>query len=72
MVMYVTVKQLHREYLRAGADVMQAFTFYASDDKLANRGNQASKKLTVSFKIYNWDKMWEKSATYRRAQLEIW
>jgi len=36
------VKQLHREFLRAGADIMQAFTFYASDDKLSNRGNTAS------------------------------
>merc|ERR1712096_64041 len=25
------VRQLHREFLRAGADVMQAFTFYASN-----------------------------------------
>merc|ERR1712168_597379 len=33
------VRQLHREFLRAGADVMQTFTFYASDDKLENRGN---------------------------------
>jgi len=40
------VKQLHREFLRAGSDVMQAFTFYASDDKLANRGNVASEKYT--------------------------
>ncbi|PYZ99329.1 betaine--homocysteine S-methyltransferase 1 [Penaeus vannamei] len=40
------VRQLHREFLRAGADVMQAFTFYASDDKLANRGNESSKKYT--------------------------
>ena len=31
---------LHREFLRAGSDVMQAFTFYASDDKLVNRGNK--------------------------------
>eukprot|EP00794_Sanderia_malayensis_P010090 gene10090-11120_t len=36
------VRQLHREFLRAGADVMQAFTFYASDDKLSNRGNKAA------------------------------
>lgn len=43
-----TVLQLHREFLRAGADVMQAFTFYASDDKLANRGNEAQNKHTVS------------------------
>jgi len=40
------VRQLHREFLRAGSDVMQAFTFYASDDKLANRGNESSKKYT--------------------------
>ncbi len=44
--MYVlnAVRQLHREFLRAGADVMQALTFYASDDKLENRGNEAGKK----------------------------
>merc|ERR1719369_1688127 len=40
------VEGLHREFLRAGADVMQAFTFYASDDKLSNRGNESSKKYT--------------------------
>lgn len=40
------VRQLHREFLRAGSDVMQAFTFYASDDKLENRGNQAQEKFT--------------------------
>ena len=34
------MRQLHREFLRAGANVMQTFTFYASDDKLENRGNQ--------------------------------
>ncbi|KXJ18991.1 betaine--homocysteine S-methyltransferase 1 isoform X2 [Exaiptasia diaphana] len=39
------VRQLHREFLRAGADVMQTFTFYASDDKLKNRGNDASQKI---------------------------
>jgi len=37
---------LHREFLRAGSDVMQAFTFYASDDKLINRGNKAGKNFT--------------------------
>ncbi|CAG0897675.1 unnamed protein product [Darwinula stevensoni] len=40
------VRELHREYLRAGSDVMQALTFYASDDKLINRGNVAGKKFT--------------------------
>ncbi|XP_026212471.1 LOW QUALITY PROTEIN: betaine--homocysteine S-methyltransferase 1 [Anabas testudineus] len=33
------VRQLHREFLRAGSTVMQTFTFYASDDKLENRGH---------------------------------
>jgi len=42
------VMQLHREFLRSGSDVMQAFTFYASDDKLANRGNQSSDKYTCA------------------------
>ncbi|XP_020908218.1 betaine--homocysteine S-methyltransferase 1 [Exaiptasia diaphana] len=37
------VRQLHREFLRAGSDVMQTFTFYASEDKLDNRGNMAGK-----------------------------
>ncbi|KAL7854245.1 hypothetical protein AOLI_G00210890 [Acnodon oligacanthus] len=36
------VRQLHREFLRAGSNVMQTFTFYASDDKLENRGNAVS------------------------------
>jgi len=40
------VRQLHREFLRAGSDVMQTFTFYASDDKLENRGNKAQEKHT--------------------------
>jgi betaine-homocysteine S-methyltransferase len=30
--------QLHREFLRAGANVLQALTFYASEDKLATVG----------------------------------
>src|SRR5512134_852988 len=29
---------LHREFLRAGVDVLQTMTFYASDDKLATVG----------------------------------
>jgi betaine-homocysteine S-methyltransferase len=43
---FPTVLGLHREFLRAGSDVMQAFTFYASDDKLDNRGNSAAEKYT--------------------------
>jgi betaine-homocysteine S-methyltransferase len=34
------LEQLHREFLRAGAEVMQTMTFYASDDKLATVGLQ--------------------------------
>ena len=30
--------QLHREFVRAGAEVLQTMTFYASDDKLATVG----------------------------------
>ncbi|PIO37772.1 Betaine--homocysteine S-methyltransferase 1 [Aquarana catesbeiana] len=40
------VRQLHREFLRAGANVMQTFTFYASDDKLENRGNYVAAKIS--------------------------
>lgn len=39
------VKQLHTEFARAGADVNQTFTFYASEDKLKNRGNEAAAKF---------------------------
>jgi betaine-homocysteine S-methyltransferase len=35
------VLQLHKEFIRCGADVAQAFSFYASEDKLNNRGNTA-------------------------------
>uniref|UniRef100_T2M8L7 Betaine--homocysteine S-methyltransferase 1 n=1 Tax=Hydra vulgaris TaxID=6087 RepID=T2M8L7_HYDVU len=42
------VKQLHREFLRAGSNVMQTFTFYASEDKLDNRGNEAATKYGVT------------------------
>lgn len=41
------VRQLHRDFLRAGSDVMQAFTFYASEDKLSNRGNKAGEGIGV-------------------------
>ncbi len=42
------VLQLHREFVRAGADVAQAFSFYASEDKLDNRGNLAGSIHTVA------------------------
>ena len=32
------LRQLHREFLRAGADVLQALTFYGSKEKLATAG----------------------------------
>ncbi|XP_078580837.1 betaine--homocysteine S-methyltransferase 1-like isoform X1 [Branchiostoma floridae x Branchiostoma japonicum] len=40
------VKQLHREFMRAGADVLQAFTFYSTDDKLHLAGNLAGESVT--------------------------
>ncbi|KAK3855074.1 hypothetical protein Pcinc_038502 [Petrolisthes cinctipes] len=40
------VKQLHREFLRAGSDVMQTFTFYSGDDKLKFGGNETGNKFT--------------------------
>ena len=42
------VRQLHREFLRAGSDVMQACSFYASEEKLTNRGNTAGEKIGVN------------------------
>lgn len=41
------VLQLHKEFVRAGADIVQAFSFYASEDKLYNRGNLADSNLSV-------------------------
>uniref|UniRef100_A0A6I8NPA9 Betaine--homocysteine S-methyltransferase n=1 Tax=Ornithorhynchus anatinus TaxID=9258 RepID=A0A6I8NPA9_ORNAN len=40
------VRQLHREFLRSGSNVMQTFTFYASEDKLENRGNYVAQKIS--------------------------
>eukprot|EP00096_Caligus_rogercresseyi_P004066 TRINITY_DN181_c0_g1_i7.p1 TRINITY_DN181_c0_g1~~TRINITY_DN181_c0_g1_i7.p1 ORF type:complete len:120 (-),score=16.62 TRINITY_DN181_c0_g1_i7:193-552(-) len=40
------VIQLHREFSGSGADIVQAFTFYSSDDKLENRGNTAKDTFT--------------------------
>ena len=50
---FFSVTQLHREFLRAGSDVLQSFTFFASDDQLQARGvkttgaeiNEAGMKL---------------------------
>uniref|UniRef100_A0A3Q3GQE6 Betaine-homocysteine methyltransferase n=1 Tax=Kryptolebias marmoratus TaxID=37003 RepID=A0A3Q3GQE6_KRYMA len=39
------VRQLHREFLRAGSNVMQTFTFYASDDKLENRACDLAREV---------------------------
>lgn len=35
---FFSVRQLHREFLRAGADVMQAFTFNATEESIVSRG----------------------------------
>merc|ERR1719453_1372192 len=39
---------MHREFGHAGCDVHQVFSFYASEDKLANRGNEAAAKWGVT------------------------
>jgi betaine-homocysteine S-methyltransferase len=41
------VTQLHREFLRAGSDVLQAFTFYASDDRVERQGNKTGIKFNA-------------------------
>jgi betaine-homocysteine S-methyltransferase len=43
------VRQLHREFQRAGADVLQTLTFYSSDEKLKISGNVTD--ITVSLLI---------------------
>lgn len=43
----LAVQSLHREFARAGSDVMQTFTFYASEDKLENRGNYAKESYGI-------------------------
>jgi betaine-homocysteine S-methyltransferase len=49
LLIHFVVLQLHKEFCRAGSDIAQAFTFYASEDKLDNRGNEAGKKIGVGF-----------------------
>lgn len=41
------VVQAHKEFVRCGADVHQAFTSYASEDQLNNRGNEAGELYGV-------------------------
>lgn len=43
------VKNLQREYLRAGADVMQTATFYANDGKLSFGSGKKKLSFTVSY-----------------------
>lgn len=40
------VTQLHKDYIRAGADIVQAFTFYSTDDKLKSSSSGVSFKCT--------------------------
>lgn len=51
------VRQLHSEFLRAGANVMQTFTFYASKDKLENRSHSAGQYEAINLRAY-WQGMW--------------
>lgn len=36
---YFVVRQLHMEFLRAGSDVMQTFTFSASEENMESKVN---------------------------------
>ncbi|XP_071504432.1 betaine--homocysteine S-methyltransferase 1-like [Diadema antillarum] len=47
------VKQLHREFLRAGSDVMQTFTFYASDDSLKFKSASGNKEISIGWEELN-------------------
>jgi len=42
------VLNMHREFGHAGCDAHQVFSFYASEDKLSNRGNEAAAKHGVT------------------------
>ncbi len=42
------MRQLHREFLRAGSDVLQAFTFYASEDRLELNSKKTGTKAVGS------------------------
>lgn len=45
------VLQVHREYVRSGADVVQTATFYSSDDKLAYGKGTEKVDYSVRFNI---------------------
>lgn len=47
------VRQLHRDYLRAGADVMQTFTFWASDDRLSYTAENDGQQEVINCKTLN-------------------
>ncbi|XP_072174815.1 betaine--homocysteine S-methyltransferase 1-like [Diadema setosum] len=47
------VKQLHREFLRAGADVLQTFTFFASEENLKFKGVGDTGDAAVSYDELN-------------------
>lgn len=42
------MKQLHREWVRAGSDVVTTFTFYSSDDKLELGDKSVRDNFSVS------------------------
>ena len=46
------VKQLHREFARCGSDVLQAFTFYSSDDKLKYKIKEGVVSVSVIIVLF--------------------
>ncbi|XP_072166178.1 betaine--homocysteine S-methyltransferase 1-like [Diadema setosum] len=55
------VKQLHREFLRAGADVLQTFTFYGSEDSIEGKTPSATKAVDI-----NWEELNERACDLAR------
>ncbi|XP_076338994.1 betaine--homocysteine S-methyltransferase 1-like [Tachypleus tridentatus] len=43
---YWSLLKITREFLRAGSEVMQAFTFYASESNRKYRGNEAGENFS--------------------------
>ena len=51
-----TVRQLHREFVRAGADVIQAFTFSMDDDMGSSEAKHGVRRLLLH--IYQFAVIW--------------
>ena len=48
-IKFVSVRQLHREFLRAGSDVMQTFTFNGTEGSIVSHGVSIKVSKNVCF-----------------------